>query len=89
MRKASRRILTAAVVALLGIVACLPVPVAHAQDTQAVQDVQFIAPKLSSDAPPYDEAHPDNGGFLAYLMSYLDPTGETATDAVMAERLAS
>ncbi len=60
MRKASRRILTAAVVALLGIVACLPVPVAHAQDTQAVQDVQFIAPKLSSDAPPYDEAHPEN-----------------------------
>lgn len=37
----------------------------------------------------YDETHPDNGGFLAYLMSYLDPTGEQATDAVMAERLAS
>lgn len=37
----------------------------------------------------YDETHPDNGGFLAYLMSYLDPTGETATDAVMAERIAS
>lgn len=37
----------------------------------------------------YDEAHPDNGGFLAYLMSYLDPTGEQATDHVLAERLAS
>lgn len=37
----------------------------------------------------YDEAHPDNGGFLAYLMSYLDPTGEQATDHVMAERIAS
>ena len=37
----------------------------------------------------YDEAHPDNGGFLAYLMSYLDPTGEQATDHVLAERVAS
>ena len=36
----------------------------------------------------YDESHPDNGGFLAYLMSYLDPTGEQATDHVLAERLA-
>lgn len=37
----------------------------------------------------YDENYPQNGGFLAYLMSYLDPTGEQATDHVLAERLAS
>ena len=38
------------------------IPRALAQDTQqaAVDDVKYIAPTLSSDAPPYDETHPEN-----------------------------
>lgn len=37
-----------------------PVPVAKAEDVQAEPDVKYIAPQLSSDAPAYDETHPEN-----------------------------
>ena len=37
-----------------------PIQSAMATDTQVDQEVVYIAPKLSSDAPPYDEAHPEN-----------------------------
>ena len=37
----------------------------------------------------YAKTYADDEGFLAYLMTYLDPTGETAVNEVLAERLAS
>ncbi len=61
MRKALVRLgvlLTAAVIALSGI--AWPSPVARAEEAQATTQIAYQEPTLSSDAPAYDETHPEN-----------------------------
>ena len=35
-------------------------PIARAEEAQTNTDIKYIAPQISSDAPAYDEAHPEN-----------------------------
>ena len=37
-----------------------PLPAALAEDVQADTEIKYIAPQLASDAPVYDETHPEN-----------------------------
>ena len=63
MRKAFQRLAIILAVLLLATGGCFGQQgVALAEDTQqtADQQVKFIAPTLSSDAPAYDETHPEN-----------------------------
>ena len=61
MRKALWRLgaaLAAAAVAISGF--GWAAPAATAEDTQTNTQISYIAPELSSDAPAYDETHPED-----------------------------
>lgn len=59
MRKATARWLAALAAASVLLATFSPPPAARAQDAAAEPEVQYIAPRLPSDAPEYDPAFPD------------------------------
>ena len=65
-------LLTAAVMVISGL--AWLTPPARAEDVAQVdQEIKYIAPQLSSDAPPYDPTHPENHPTNPHLPTQSHP----------------